>query len=88
MSLVAIKRDEPLVELSEQYDVHANKIIQWKNRLLERASDAFEGMGSNALPHRFENASRQDLGADAGEQFFKRCVHQGQPDEGNKMNTP
>jgi transposase len=39
----AIKGDKTVVELSEKSDVHANQITQWKNQLLERAADAFDG---------------------------------------------
>ena len=30
--------------------VHANQITQWKNQLLERAADAFDGSGSKEPP--------------------------------------
>jgi transposase-like protein len=50
VALVAIKGDKTLVELSEQFDVHANQITQWKNQLLERAGDAFDGSGSKEPP--------------------------------------
>ena len=50
VALAAIKGDKTIVELSEQFDVHANQITQWKNQLLERAGDAFEGSGSKEAP--------------------------------------
>lgn len=50
VALAAIKGDKTLVELSEQFDVHANQITQWKNQLLERAGDAFDGNGSKEPP--------------------------------------
>ena len=50
LALAAIKGDKTIVELSEQFDVHANQITQWKNQLLERAEDAFEGTGSKEPP--------------------------------------
>ena len=50
MALAAIKGDKTIVELSEQFDVHANQITHWKNQLLERASDAFDGAGSKEPP--------------------------------------
>ena len=50
MALAAIKGDKTLVELSEHFDVHANQITQWKNQLLERAEDAFDGAGSKESP--------------------------------------
>jgi len=48
--LAAIKGDMTLVELSEQFDVHANQITEWKNQLLERDSDAFDGSSSKEPP--------------------------------------
>lgn len=50
VALAAIKGDKTLVELSEQFDVHANQITQWKNQLLERASDAFGDDSSREPP--------------------------------------
>ena len=50
VALATIKGDKTLVELSEQFDVHANQVTQWKNQLLERAGDAFDGSGSKEPP--------------------------------------
>ena len=50
VALAAIKGDKTLVELSEQFDIHANQITQWKNQLLDRAGDAFDGAGSKEPP--------------------------------------
>lgn len=41
MVLAAIRGDKTLAELSQQYDIHANQITQWKSQLLEHAADAF-----------------------------------------------
>ena len=41
VALAALKGDKTLVELAEQFEVHINKITQWKSQLLERASDVF-----------------------------------------------
>ena len=37
----AIRGEETLVELSQQFDVHANQIKQWKDQLLEGATGVF-----------------------------------------------
>ena len=50
VALAGIKGDKTLVELSEHFDVHANQINQWKNQLLQRASDAFDGVESRETP--------------------------------------
>ena len=41
VALAAIKGDKTLVELSEQFKVHPNQIGQWRQELLERASEVF-----------------------------------------------
>lgn len=50
VALAAIKGDKTLVELSEYFDVHANQITLRKTQLLERAGDAFDGLGSKEPP--------------------------------------
>ena len=42
MALAAIKGDRTLAQLSEQYDVHVNQIVTWKDQLLEGAAEVFE----------------------------------------------
>ncbi|EKS6352151.1 transposase, partial [Sinorhizobium meliloti] len=37
VALAAIRGEQTLVELSQQFDVHANQIKQWKDQLLEGA---------------------------------------------------
>jgi transposase len=41
VALAAIRGEQTLVELSQQFDVHANQIKQWKDQLLEGATDVF-----------------------------------------------
>jgi len=43
VALAAIRGDKTLAELSEQYDIHANQISEWKQQLLESAADVFGG---------------------------------------------
>ncbi len=43
VALAAIRGEQTLVELSQQFDVHANQIKQWKEQLLEGAVDVFGG---------------------------------------------
>ena len=38
VALAAIKGEKTLVELAQQYDVHANQITAWKAQLLEGAA--------------------------------------------------
>jgi transposase len=41
VALAALKGDKTLAELSQQFDVHANHITEWKTRLAEGASGVF-----------------------------------------------
>lgn len=41
VALAAIRGEQTLVELSQQFDVHANQIKQWKDQLLEGATFIF-----------------------------------------------
>ena len=50
VALAAIKGDRTVAELSQQFDVHANQITQWKTQLLERAGIVFEGGGRPESP--------------------------------------
>jgi transposase len=46
VALAAIKGDKTLAELSKQFDVHQNQIVDWKNQLIGNAAEAFGGSGS------------------------------------------
>ena len=41
VALAAIKGDHTLAELSTQFDLHQNQIIDWKNQLLEQSVNIF-----------------------------------------------
>jgi transposase len=41
VALAAVRGEQTLIELCEQFDVHANQIRQWKDQLLEGASGVF-----------------------------------------------
>ena len=43
MALAAWKGEKMLLELAQQFDVHANQITQWKGQLLEGAAGVFGG---------------------------------------------
>lgn len=43
VALAAVKGDQTLAELAQQYDVHPNQIAQWKAQLLDHAASAFGG---------------------------------------------
>jgi transposase len=51
VALAAVKGETTLAELSEQFDIHANQITQWKSQLLEGAAGAFgEARAEQAAP--------------------------------------
>ncbi|WP_280993239.1 IS3 family transposase [Ochrobactrum sp. 19YEA23] len=52
VALAAIRGEQTLVELSQQFDVHANQIKQWKDQLLEGATGVFgdENNAESAVP--------------------------------------
>ena len=50
VALAAIKGDQTLTELSQQFDVHPNQITQWKTQLLERMRVVFEGSARSESP--------------------------------------
>ena len=57
VALAAIKGEKTLSELSEQFDVHANQITQWKSQLLEGASGVL-GARRRQRPRRLPWTSR------------------------------
>lgn len=48
VALAAIKGDKTLAQLSQQFDVHQNQIVDWKNQLLANAANAFSAERSLA----------------------------------------
>ncbi|MCI1003121.1 MULTISPECIES: IS3 family transposase [Ochrobactrum] len=80
VALAAIRGEQTLVELSQQFDVHANQIKQWKEQLLEGATGVFgdETKVEPAGP----TVDVKTLHAKIGELtlengFFVRCARQG-----------
>jgi transposase-like protein len=53
VALAAVKGDRTLAQLSDQFDVHANQITDWKDQLVESAAEVFErGSGAGSRRHR------------------------------------
>ncbi len=45
MAVEAIKGEKSLIELSQAYDVHPNRVKQWRDQLLEGATGVFGDTG-------------------------------------------
>lgn len=41
VALEAAKEEQTLTELAQRFDLHPNQITQWKNQLLDRATEVF-----------------------------------------------
>ena len=50
VALTAKNSDKTVAELAQQFDVHANQIMQWKTQLLDRAGVVFESSGHQEVP--------------------------------------
>jgi transposase len=49
VALAALKGDRTIAQLAEQFDVHANQIMTWKDQLQQGAVDVFAS-GSSSKP--------------------------------------
>ncbi|MGF6633805.1 transposase [Paraburkholderia sp. MM5496-R1] len=50
VALAALKGDKTLAELAQQFDVHPNRITDWKKQLQERVAEVFETGQTSAKP--------------------------------------
>ncbi len=50
MALAAVRGEQTLGELAQQFDVHPNQIKQWKDQLLKGAAGVFGREGKSPLP--------------------------------------
>jgi len=50
VALAALKEDQTLAELSSQFDVHQNLIVEWKKQVLDRVPEVFGAKRHSAGP--------------------------------------
>jgi transposase len=55
----AIRGEQPLVKLSQQFDAHANQIKQWKDQFLEGATGVFGDLCMNQMAGGYRTGCRQ-----------------------------
>ena len=65
VALAALKGDKTLAELSQQFDVHANQITEWKVRLFKQSESVFQTKAE--LRATEKGLSRQELQSKIGE---------------------
>ncbi|MFW1927445.1 IS3 family transposase [Acinetobacter ursingii] len=86
VALAAIKGDHTLAELSTQFDLHQNQIIDWKNQLLEQSVNIFSRPTAQQEPEIDLKALHAKIGHQALQiDFFRRCTQKNRATERQKM---
>ncbi len=50
VALAALKGNKTLAELAQDFDLHANQIVEWKQQMQERAAEVFGAFCGPARP--------------------------------------
>ncbi|WP_426978996.1 IS3-like element ISAcsp5 family transposase [Acinetobacter johnsonii] len=86
VALAAIKGDHTLAELSTQFDLHQNQIIDWKNQLLEQSVNIFSRPTAQQEPEIDLKALHAKIGHQALQiDFLGRCAQKNRAAERQKM---
>ena len=49
LAIAALKGDKTIAELSQQFDIHANQVIEWKKQLLENSNQIFRNKADSKV---------------------------------------
>ncbi|QQV08291.1 IS3 family transposase [Acinetobacter johnsonii] len=86
VALAAIKGDHTLAELSTQFDLDQNQIIDWQNQLLEQSVNIFSRPTAQQEPEIDLKALHTKIGHQALQiGFFRRCTQKNRAAERQKM---
>ncbi len=69
VALQALKGDQTLAEIAEQYDIHPNQVQTWRHQLLDQAADLF---ASKASKRKVQADEIRDLHAKIGQLTVER----------------
>ncbi len=69
VALAAIRGEQTLSELAQQFDVHPNQIKQWKEQLLAGVTEVFDSGGEEdgRIGERRDRVACEDWATDPGE---------------------
>ena len=67
VALAALAGDKTLAEIAQQFEVHANQVVDWKKQLQDRAADVFGGLPASAA----ERVDLKELHAKIGQQALE-----------------
>lgn len=71
VALAALKGDKTLAEVAQEFDLHADQIVEWKQQMQERAAEVFGGvLPVGNQPSRISKCCTLELGSSRGRMIF------------------